>query len=298
MAVQGNRKRRGFTLVELLVVIAIIGVLIALLLPAVQAAREAARRSSCTNNLKQWALAIHNYHDTRRSFPVGLHDTHGRGNWWIHSLPYAEQNNLYDQANLSPGNRCCSSLGPNGAANTVVDSATCPSDPNAGAVVNQGFQGNYVACFGDTDFQATGYNVGTNGNGIFFNRSKTGFQDITDGSSNTAMIAEILVNDGYSGHDIRGRYWNFHGGGVLFSTLHNPNTTVGDRTDVHCQSRPEQNMPCASGGNNILSLRSQHPTGGLCAFADGSVHFIPETINNTTWNDLGQRNDGNVVGEF
>jgi len=293
-----KRSNSGFTLVELLVVIAIIGVLVALLLPAVQAAREAARRSSCNNNLKQYALGLHNSHDTFLKFPVGLHDTHGRGNWWIHVLPFVEEENLYQKANLSPGNRCCGSLGTGGAHNVVVDSAACPSDPGGGHVDTQGFQGNYVGCFGDTDFQASGYNVGMNGNGIFYNRSETRFRDITDGTSNTVMLGEILVRQGYSGHDIRGRYWNFHGGGVLFSTLHNPNTSVGDRTDVHCQSLPEQNLPCANSGNNILSLRSWHPGGAQCAFADASVHFISETINNVTWNDMGQRNDGNVLGEY
>lgn len=299
----GKPNRKAFTLVELLVVIAIIGVLIALLLPAVQAAREAARRSSCTNNLKQWALAVHNYHDTNRRFQLGLTSNGSRANWWIYALPYAEQENLYDLVNFnSGGNTCCQNLGPNGAYNTIVESAACPSDPGAKFISSQGFQGNYVACYGSTDFQAMGFNVGTNGNGLFFRDSKTGFEDATDGSSNTVLLGEILVNDDYdtsSSHDIRGRYWNWHGGGVLFSTLHNPNTTVPDRTDVHCQSRPQRNLPCNSSNvNNLVSMRSNHPTGGLAAFADGSVHFIPETINNATWNNLGQRNDGNVIGDF
>lgn len=298
MPIERNANRRGFTLVELLVVIAIIGVLIALLLPAVQAAREAARRSSCNNNLKQQALAIHNYHDTNRKFPMGSATSEPRVNWWHHTLPYVEQTNLYEAVTPWTGN-CCNALSRNtGLYEAVVDSSVCPSDPNGGAVESQGFQGNYVANFGDTDFaQGTQFlAVGNNGNGVFFGGSKTGFQDLTDGSSNTALIGEILVAAGYgSNHDMRGRYWNQHGGGIFFSTLRSPNTTAGDSVS-YCQSNT-QGMPCGT-GNNVNSLRSWHPTGVQVAFSDGSVHFITETINLQTWNDIGQRNDGNVIGEY
>ncbi|MCR9116241.1 MAG: DUF1559 domain-containing protein [bacterium] len=293
-----QERRGGFTLVELLVVIAIIGVLIALLLPAVQAAREAARRTSCTNNLKQFGLALHNYHDTNQKFPIGGKHGEPRDTWWHHTLPYVEQNNLYEKINFN-GTGCCTALGTGGATTVVIDASTCPSDPGAGSVSGQGFQGNYVANFGSTHMEqgTVAYGYGDNGNGLFYGNSKTGFRDITDGSSNTALIAELLVNGAAtSQNDMRGRYWNNDGGGVFFSTLHNPNTTVQDKLKSYCVAAT--NMPCTTSGNNIVSVRSQHPTGALCCFADGSVHFITETINNATWNNIGQRNDGNVLGEF
>ena len=131
--------RAGFTLVELLVVIAIIGILIALLLPAVQAAREAARRAQCTNNLKQFGLAVHNYHDTYGSFPMGwMIDTSHSGNpsgwgWQVYLMPFMEQGTLFDAMDpnqyslyevsnsLNPRNDCH-------ILQTEIDSSRCPSD--------------------------------------------------------------------------------------------------------------------------------------------------------------------------
>ncbi len=291
-----NPRRHGFTLVELLVVIAIIGVLVALLLPAVQAAREAARRSSCTNNLKQAALALHNHHDTYMRLPIGMNLGDPRRNWWIQTLPFNEQQNIYDTVNQ--GGNCCAALSAQFQA--IVPASMCPSDPGAGTVSSQGFQGNYVACFGSTTYNVGSvkqWGVGNQGNGMFFGNTELRFAAVTDGLSNTAMVSETkVVPAGYSGHDMRGRYWNSHGGGIFFSTLNSPNTTIGDRFDYGlCQDQPQQGLPCAPSGDSINSARSEHPGGVQVAYADCSVHFIPETVDIAVWRNLGQRDDGNAV---
>ena len=199
------RKRPGFTLIELLVVIAIIAILIALLLPAVQQAREAARRTQCKNNLKQWGLALHNYHDTFTIFPyghqeeAGVHPTRRRDCWFQRVLPYIEQANMYaayealdaeyihqitDQRIIGP-----------------ISGGSCPSDPGTpGRGANGGtsaFQSNYAVSggVGQAMTVAAGTNIITVTNmnvpnartstGLFYMNSSTGIRDCTDGTSNT-----------------------------------------------------------------------------------------------------------------
>ncbi len=214
-----RQRVRGFTLVELLVVIAIIGILIALLLPAVQAAREAARRSQCTNNLKQLALAVHNYVDTYKVFPnkkqgtaqggtAGCNQQFGTG--WMRLLPFYEQQALYDQWSSAQtfGATNYPPFGPApwdataGAYQpyiTQVQTLLCPSDGNA-ANKNPGDRGrtNYMFSVGDSIRQngAMGHNVndspgGTRG--VFANLGyKVTFSSINDGTSNTVMLSERL----------------------------------------------------------------------------------------------------------
>ncbi|MCL4191393.1 MAG: DUF1559 domain-containing protein, partial [Thermoguttaceae bacterium] len=215
------RKSRGFTLVELLVVIAIIGILIALLLPAVQAAREAARRSQCTNNLKQLALAVHNFHDVNKKFPPSSHSrmfwelfkdpagastwpdtgTGGRFGWermgyLTQILPYAEQQALYDQViaytkeNRRPWSRNNFANGQPGAYRSVVATFLCPSDPTVKTGDDVAFT-SYHANHGDIWMNWDWWEWrGPFGNG---QRNECSFATLKDGSSNTIMLAEVVI---------------------------------------------------------------------------------------------------------
>ena len=195
--------RRGFTLIELLVVVAIIGVLIALLLPAVQAAREAARRAQCVNNLKQIGLGLHNYHDTVGSLPMGRErgtiDGQGRGySAYAMVLPYLEQGSAYDSINfaLSPD------VGPTNVAqaeNTTVMNLTlsyllCPSDKLQKLQGDNGVH-NYPLSTGNTYPVSTRNAAGVPVNGVFFENSAVRFADVTDGTSNTVCVAETVKSD-------------------------------------------------------------------------------------------------------
>ncbi len=314
-----NRMRvswqRGFTLIELLVVIAIIAILIALLLPAVQQAREAARRSQCRNNLKQLALALHNYHDTHRVFPPGQMNNIGadlaaatgmggaRTCWMQQLLPFIDQAPLYNT--ISP-NFATPTMGLNYAQRwTVLPALNCPSDPanpkvtTAGALTSpttaQGFHGNYVAGYGRTgrtDALGNWTNVGyvnfplaTEG-GFFWPLSAVKVDHAKDGASNTMMMGEIIVSLDTSVHDLRGRYYNTWQGNVLFSSEQGPNTTVGD-VSSYCINSKE--APCAplSGSLTAQYQRSYHVGGVHTAMGDGAVIFLSNNIDVQLYRALG-----------
>ena len=318
-----SARRSGFTLVELLVVIAIIGILIALLLPAVQAAREAARRSQCTNNLKQLGLAIHNYHDTHKFFPAcviaarlnALTTFPGDMSWMPLLLPYLEQRALHDQ--LAPymvARR--SSQFPSSLMNTVISSLGCPSDPYHGKTTalhdqtddppwdyNDGFCGNYLLCNGSE--QVT---EGTDGNsfrmnGMFFYLSKINMASVVDGTSNTVMSAEICLVQEITpkGHrDWRGRYYRADHLSSLFTTYLPPNTTSSDLCRT-CQGSPASPYyaPCtASTPTQAIYARSRHPGGVNAGLADGSVRFVSATIDTQTWRGLGTREGRENIGDY
>jgi prepilin-type N-terminal cleavage/methylation domain-containing protein/prepilin-type processing-associated H-X9-DG protein len=310
--------RRGFTLIELLVVIAIIAILIALLLPAVQQAREAARRSSCKNNLKQFALALHNYHDVALSFPMGQNnywrsDALGwggnRAGYMQATLPYLEQGPLFNGFNYATGlHACCDRAGwPN--VEQRVPTLMCPSDPFSGknATIGatpangQGFHGNYLGCFGNTTYDdATairGGQYGTAANGVFYMVSRTRMRDLTDGTSNTLFLGEILIADDKTTHDLRGRYYNTWDGNTLVTTLLPPNPNVPDSTEYCDNGTPK--VPCVSTlSGGAVYMRSQHPGGAQAAFGDGSVRFISENISVNIMRAVGSRNGGETVGDF
>jgi prepilin-type N-terminal cleavage/methylation domain-containing protein/prepilin-type processing-associated H-X9-DG protein len=202
--------RRGFTLIELLVVIAIIAVLIALLLPAVQAAREAGRRMSCVNNLKQIGLALHNYHQTYDVFPMGSSKNlqnvgvyaaaHGLS---AHAqmLGFLGENALYNALNFSWGMASGATAGPiqSTVYNSRVKTFLCPSDSNAG-VTNLN---SYNDCFGTTTYIATTQTT-TGSTGLFTYWQSYGVRDCIDGLTNTIAFSEALVGDGSSNYNRAG----------------------------------------------------------------------------------------------
>ncbi|WP_013628915.1 DUF1559 domain-containing protein [Rubinisphaera brasiliensis] len=308
--------RRGFTLIELLVVIAIIAILVALLLPAVQQAREAARRSSCKNNLKQLGLAMHNYHDVHNTLPPGYVDMRGHAgnNWasvgdddghWAWSamlLPYVELSTLYDTLNVGdtpastamaqhrdemqqshPVFRCPSDAGAPNTHNPSVDPGYAidvqPGDVNRGLPVTNYVVSNNIA--GRRLYQATNPRVGTTGAvGAFYRDSKTQFRDITDGTSNTILVGE--------------RAWKFGGYTMSAGTLLalrdqlNGGPTANDNAAGYTDSnqgwmtvagtvRYPINPILTSNTSSLNQAFSSHHDGGAqFVLADGSVRFISE----------------------
>lgn len=278
--------RNGFTLVELLVVIAIIGVLIALLLPAVQQARESARRIQCTNNLKQLGLALHNYHDTHLVFPPGYIVNSG-WSWGSFILPQAEQNNVYDQ--LNQPNVMVDNTTALAAAKTSLDMFLCPSDivPELNGQRVISVNGNhtigsssYVGVQGDSDPNPKA-NPGIDTNGVLYWNSRVRMADITDGTTNTLFIGERCFKLGTIDHD----------SGIWAATSLNNN-------NYHFTLSFTGNGNFQLNGNHRNTFSSLHPGGGLFTLGDASVRFISETINLPTWRDLGNRRDGDVLGEY
>lgn len=300
-----NRSFKGFTLVELLVVIAIIGVLVALLLPAVQQAREAARRSQCSNNLKQLGLAMHNYHDTFNKLPGGNYAC-CFGTWQVAILPFIEQGNvaeLYVHDEKFVNNRYSHAVNLP-VTETRFSSLTCPSDMENTPIGNITSH-NYAANYGNT-----GYGQQADLNGVIFRGAPFstvgpntpnkffGLKDVLDGTSNTLLAAEVLQGQG---RDLRGFTWWGDAAGA--TTYLPPNATQPDviYSATYCRNMPEINLPCtvSSAGNpNMFGSRSRHPGGVQVALCDASVRFIPETIDIFTWRGLSTTQGREVLGEF
>lgn len=280
---RSSHRRSAFTLVELLVVIAIIGVLIALLLPAVQAAREAARRTQCVNNLKQLSLACHNYHDVNQKFPPG----YGKGpnsrawGWGTFILPHMELGNLFDTLNPDLINGQYPTNVPTSPAdniyNSPVDAFICPSDPGSHLNPHYGnfSKSNYPPS--EMPFLRDGV--------------AQSFRDITDGTSNTMIIGE------------RGLEFNR---AALWIGRHTSNAAAIGFANWPINTKIGSDPNC-----NRHAFGSSHPTGANFAMADGSVRFLSETIEsspaaqvcdptiaisgNFLYQNLYFINDGNVV---
>jgi prepilin-type N-terminal cleavage/methylation domain-containing protein/prepilin-type processing-associated H-X9-DG protein len=301
-----NSSRRGFTLIELLVVIAIIAILIALLLPAVQQAREAARRSQCKNNLKQIGLALHNYHDVHNTMPSGWiavedgrhspHDGMNGAGWGTMILPFLDQAPLYNQFDsrlsiIDPAN--------DSFRTTILTVWQCPSDPkpdrwqieeegSPGTVLAELPTANYVAGFGTEELHgcenAPGdFPVSANGqcigDGAFYHNSKVQFRDVTDGLSNTLVVGERRT------HEVLGWYSTWVGmvpeGEEAFQRVqgafdHVPNDPVAHLDD----------------------FSSRHVGGAQFLAGDGHVRFVSENIDHALYRALGTIRGGEVIGEF
>jgi prepilin-type N-terminal cleavage/methylation domain-containing protein/prepilin-type processing-associated H-X9-DG protein len=303
-----RRRGRGFTLVELLVVIAIIGILVALLLPAVQAARESARRTQCVNNLKQLGLAVHNYHDTFKKLPEGVSPwaegarpaTNLTGQGWILTmLPQLEQQPLFNQFAPYLTSSMLSGGGiahPNCAAamQTRLPVLECPSDDTRERIRTDQYQWtgiqvattSYKGCIGDTRMGgAASIHPGTepdchntNGcNGTFY---RNAYQDglnlakMTDGTSNTFLIGEDVVEQ------------NQH------STAFYAN---GDYASCHAPLNYFPKPPTPDQWWNVISFRSRHPGGANFCLADASVRFVPQVINYTTYRQISTKANGETA---
>lgn len=333
-----SKSNHGFTLIELLVVIAIIAILIALLLPAVQQAREAARRTQCKNNLKQIGLAIHNYTDVYNYLPPSacinptLTATGNNGSWGIHGriLPYLEQGNIYSKVDLSIAWDFQQSI-----SGLKIPGYACPSDPKSDVSRDAGggrailYPTNYGFSFG-TWFVWNPV-TGQGGDGATHPNSKFSFAAFTDGTSNTLLAGEVKAWTPYR-----------RNGGppatTIPSTVAEAQTVVASGAEfkdtghtewpdgrVHHEGftttlPPNSNVPCTNGsvtydcdfnswqeGKNgvngppsyaIITSRSFHTGVVQVTLVDGSARAISNNIDLGVWRSLGTRNGGEVVSEF
>ncbi len=312
-----SRSRMAFTLIELLVVIAIIAVLIGLLLPAVQKVREAANRIKCNNNLKQLTLAMHSYHDVNKILPPGTrrkiddptyvgpgewYDDHG---WYSRMGPYVEQDNWFRLINYD---KSFSDEVNDAARRFKMQVFACPDDglkQNEWPSSNWArIRGNYVVNFGNTNYGQTTKAGVTFGGAPFSFVKSSKFADITDGLSNTLMMAEIITV-GDTGVNWGGPLSDFSTslGGQTFEAWLTPNSSVWDDVARVCPPNSALNgIPgCNYIGDNeqtrnqSFASRSKHPGGVNASFGDGSVHFFSNTINLATWRALATSRGGETV---
>jgi prepilin-type processing-associated H-X9-DG protein len=272
--------------------------------------------------MKQLSLALHGHLSARKHFPPGTYDyvddpteispplridgvIQNRRCWFHDTLPYFEDQSLYRafsaymrtpgaNAHYFPGNT------------TIVPILMCPDDPvspktnsfNPGGGVgnSQGFSGNLVVCAGSNYFNPSGVFSSTKLNGVFFAGSKTRTKDITDGTSKTAFVSELILTPDVKDNDARGRYYNAWHGGTWFTTLELPNTSRADQFRW-CSAYPAPKAPCIWVDTNIFNAaRSYHPGGVNLSFADGSVKFISGTVSSIVYRAAGSRNGGESVG--
>jgi prepilin-type N-terminal cleavage/methylation domain-containing protein/prepilin-type processing-associated H-X9-DG protein len=296
------RRRSAFTLIELLVVIAIIAILIGLLLPAVQKVREAAARVKCSNNLKQWGIAMHSFHDTNGAFPKGA-SNNPRQTWVMYLWAYVEQaalankNDLNQHFYVSPG-----TIGGtmNGLCGQRVPVYYCPSDSGSDLTngTYQRTRGNYVVNWGNTKYDTAPPGSGrapfyhTNGNRS--TPGRTTMTGITDGTSNTLMLSEVLMSKSPDDNDWRGDIHN-DDGVFKFMTLTTPNTSAPDVVNW-ISPNPDTNpaTPATSAGSQFNTARSRHTGGVNAAMCDGSIRFVRNSISIASWSAMGTMDGGEV----
>jgi prepilin-type processing-associated H-X9-DG protein/prepilin-type N-terminal cleavage/methylation domain-containing protein len=288
----------AFTLIELLVVIAIISVLIALLLPAVQAAREAARRAQCCNNLMQLGIALQGYESAHEMLPPGVVNPTGpildqpKGyhfGWLVQILPYCELRNIHNHFNYNVGLYDTPNI--TTRAN-LVRGFLCPSDPGPNRGPTGAAQTNYAGSHNDIETPINAKN-----NGVLFLNSTIRLEDITDGSSQTLYVGEKL-NDGTGEGWASGTRASLRNMGARVNAT-NTRTTAPASVDGDDADSAGQAQGAAATASDTLtfvgSFSSRHPGGANFAFGDGSVRFIKTTISPGIAHRLANRADGEII---
>jgi len=285
----GETRLRGFTLVELLVVIAIIGILVALLLPAIQAAREAARRSSCLNNMMQLGLATHNYEFNYEALPPGVTDTKGpirnepqgqHVSWLVKILPYMEENALWRKFDQAAG----AYADVNAEVRSVpVSVMICPSFP--GEKTNKAKTiaiTTYAGCYHDVEAP-----IDADNHGLMFLNSRVRFDEIEDGSSKTLLIAEKLLKGPEDLGWVSGTR----------ATLRNTGKIEKRTPRFEAAAEPGAEPPPQTVAESLFvgGFGGYHPGVFNANFADGSTRAITEEIDANVWQLLGNRADGQII---
>jgi prepilin-type N-terminal cleavage/methylation domain-containing protein/prepilin-type processing-associated H-X9-DG protein len=297
--------RRAFTLVELLVVIAIIGILVALLLPAIQAARESSRRSQCSNNLKQIGLALQNYEISKKRLPPGARYSGGgirRGSIFLFLLPYLEETAISDLIDLDSPNLDHDVATGENVRSQLISTLICPSDDHEKIFSNSALH-NYAASRGPTSvfnnpscsctlppewasLALAPLDDPKNYAGPFTRvGATTKLSQVTDGLSKTIFFGEVRPN--CSQHVKEGWAYTNNGNGYC--------TTLIPINFDSCSEDAAKGCASYCNWNTEVGFRSSHSGGAQFLLGDGSVHFIPETIDHQLYQYLGAKSDGAVI---